>query len=71
MLKQKPRLHKTKKKINKSDSLLGLTVGTSLNYAGFLVKILLIEELLIGSYVNVLHIDISQEYSYYKHLTTN
>ena len=26
--KQTPRLHKTKKKINKSNSLLGLTVGT-------------------------------------------
>ena len=41
-------LHKTKKKINKPNSLLRLTVGTSLNYAGYLVKILLIEELLIG-----------------------
>ena len=33
---------------NKSNSLLGLAVGTSLNYAEILVKILLIEELLIG-----------------------
>ena len=37
-----------KKNINKPNSLLGLTVETSLNNAGFLVKILLIEELLIG-----------------------
>ena len=46
--KHNPSLAVGKKKINKSNSLSGLTVGTSLNYAGFLVKILLIKELLIG-----------------------
>ena len=44
-------MHKTKKKIYKPNSLLGLTVGISFNYAGSLVKILLIEELLIGLFI--------------------